>query len=100
MMFLKGATYPIELLGDEEWPAKLGKSPVHGRAEFGGFSKLRRLRNNFTHPKLQPLQARELTQDELLKEASAANAAWAVAEAKKMGQVLYTVFGVRVPPEV
>jgi hypothetical protein len=84
----------------KEWPAKLGKSPVHGQAEFGNFCKLRRLRNNLAHPKLQPLQPNELTQDQLLQEANAANAAWAVAEAKKMARVLYCVFGVRVPPEV
>jgi len=84
----------------KEWPTKLGKQSVHGRAEFGGFRKLRRLRNNLTHPKLQPLQVREPTQDQLLQEANAVNATWAVAEAKKMGRVLYSVFGVRVPPEV
>ena len=84
----------------KEWPAKLGKSPVIGRAEYGGFRKLRRLRNNLTHPKLRPLQAGELTQDQLLQAANAANAAWAVAEVKKMGRVLYSTFGERVPPEM
>jgi hypothetical protein len=84
----------------KEWPAKLGKASVHGRAEFRAFCKLRRLRNNLTHPKLQPLEKTELTQDQLLQEANARNAAWAVAEVKKMGRALYSVFGVRVPPEV
>jgi hypothetical protein len=84
----------------KEWPTKLGKLAVHGMAEFSGFRKLRRLRNNLTHPKLQPLQGHELTQDQLLQEANAANAAWAVTEAKKMGRVLYNAFGVRTPPEV
>src|SRR5260370_23625323 len=84
----------------KEWPAKLGKSPVHGRAEFCGFRKLRRLRNNLTHPKLQPLQVNELTEDQLLQEANAANAIWAVAEARKMGRVLYSVFGVKVTSQV
>lgn len=82
------------------WPALLGKEPVHGKSEFGSFQKLRRLRNNLTHPKLQPLGPNELTQDELLQEANADNAAWAVTEVKKMGRVLYTAFGVDVPPEV
>src|SRR5262249_13700940 len=58
----------------KQWPKKLGKCQIHGRAEFRAFRKLRRLRNNLTHPKLQPLQANELTQDQLLQEASAANA--------------------------
>ncbi len=84
----------------KEWPVKLGKSPIHGLAEFRGFRKLRQLRNNLTHPKLQPLQPNELTQDQLLQEANAAIAAWAVAEAKKVARVLYSAFGVRVPPEV
>lgn len=84
----------------KQWPKKLGKAEVHGRSEFKGFHKLRRLRNNLTHPKLHPLQPNELTQDELLQEANAVNAIWAVTEAKRMGRLLYSVFGVGVPPEV
>jgi hypothetical protein len=50
----------------KEWPAKLGKQPVHGLSEFGQFRQLRQLRNNMMHPKLDPLQPTELTQDQLL----------------------------------
>lgn len=84
----------------KEWPKMLGKAEVHGRSEFREFCNLRRLRNRLTHPKLRPLDANELTQDQLLQETNAAKAAWAVAEVKKMARVLYDVFGVSVPPEV
>lgn len=84
----------------KEWPEKLGKSPIHGCAAFCEFSKLRRLRNKLTHPKLHPLSAADVTQDELLQEANAANAAWAVTESKKIGRLLCNSFGVRVSPEL
>ena len=84
----------------KEWPKKLGKTEVHGRSEFREFCNLRRLRNRLTHPKLKPLEANDLSQDQLLQEANALNAAWAVAEVKKMGRGLYAAFGVPVPPEV
>ena len=64
----------------KEWPLQLGKQKVHGLAEFGAFNKLRQLRNHLTHPRLQPLELTAPTQDQLLQEANAANAAWAVAE--------------------
>jgi hypothetical protein len=72
-----------------KWPEKLGKKPVHRLAEFLSFNKLRQLRNNLTHPKLDPMKQTELTQDQLLQEANATNAAWAVLEVKKMGKALY-----------
>ena len=84
----------------KDWPVMLGKKPVHGLAEFGCFNKLRQLRNNLTHPKLDPIQPTELTQDQLLQAANATNAAWVVSEVKKMGKALYQAFGVSIPPEV
>lgn len=84
----------------KEWPLQLGKQKVHGLAEFGAFKKLRQLRNQLTHPKLQPLDPNAPTKDRLLQETNAANAAWAVAEVKKMGRALYQSFGAIVPPEV
>jgi hypothetical protein len=80
--------------------SKLGATPVQGLAEFGEFRNLRRLRNNLVHPKFDTLGTKELTQDELLREANAARAAWAITEIKKMARVLYTAFGVQLPPEV
>lgn len=83
----------------KEWPAKLGKTEVHGRAEFRDFKPLRQLRNNLMHPKLQPMEPNELSHDALLQEANAQKAAWAVGEVKKMGRALYEAFGHAVPPE-
>ncbi len=82
------------------WPKKLGKKEVHGCSEFRQFESLRQLRNKLIHPKLKPLQPNDLTQDQLLQEANAEKAAWAVGEVKKMAQRLYTNFGVNMPPEV
>lgn len=82
------------------WPQKLGKPAVDGLPEFANFEALRILRNNLTHPKLDRLKNDDLSQDELLRKANAATAAWAVAEVKKMGRALYKSFGVPVPPEV
>jgi hypothetical protein len=84
----------------KQWPLQLGKRKVHGLAEFGAFKKLRQLRNHLIHPTLQPVDANAPTQDQLLQEADAMNAAWAVAEAGKMGRALYQSFGAAVPPEL
>lgn len=84
----------------KEWPAKVGKSPIHGRAECREFKSLRQLRNQFTHPKLQPLAECDLTQDELLQKANGDTASRAIAEVKKIAKVMYEAFGATVPPEV
>ena len=84
----------------KEWPVKVGKSPVHKLPEFACFDELRQLRNNLTHPKLDPLKENELNQDQLLQRANAKKAAWAVSEVKKMGKALYQSFGIPVPIEI
>jgi hypothetical protein len=84
----------------KKWPSKLGKKAVHGLSEYKNFNKIRRLRNNLTHPKLHPLKPNELTQDQLIQEANAERAAWVLGEITKMAQALYRGFGSAVPPEV
>jgi hypothetical protein len=84
----------------KKWPKKLGKAPVHHRSEFRSFKELRQLRNNLTHPKLQPLASHDPTQDALLLAVNATKAKWALDEVKKMGRALYTSYGGPIPPEL
>jgi hypothetical protein len=84
----------------QEWTLRLTGKDVLGNHRCREFKAIRQLRNQLIHPKFEPLEAGELTQDKLLRRANAEEAAWFVGRVNLMAVALYMAFHQPVPPEI
>jgi hypothetical protein len=84
----------------QEWTLQLTGKDVLGNHRCREFKSIRGLRNQLIHPKLEPLEAHELTQDQLLRRANAEEAAWYIGQVNLIAVALYMAFKQPVPPEV
>jgi hypothetical protein len=84
----------------QDWTVRFAGGDIRRDHRFTNWKVIRGFRNQMVHPKLEPLDVGDLTQDQLLRRANAGEADWFLGEVSRMAEALYAAFGKRVPPEV
>ncbi len=84
----------------KDWTCKFAGGDIRRDHRFTNWKVVRGFRNQLVHPKLEPLDNSDLTQDQLLRRANADEADWFLGEICRMAEALYAAFGKRIPPEV